>query len=195
MLEFLSPSEKVCRTNPGSIHYKIWNILCKTCGYLQIVGESFNDIFSPVSKDVTCRLLLIAMLVWNLDYCLIDVLTAFLDGNLNEKVCGMPSRACPKKRRRRSFIIKVLSGLVQAARHYFLRFVKILNEARFERSNVELCLLFKTVKTWNCYDGEWIGQLKMIHKPTKCLRHFLYKKDTSQDTWYPWSYYCEAKRR
>ena len=34
------------------------------CGYSQVTGEDFTDIFSPVSNDVTFRLLLVAMLIW-----------------------------------------------------------------------------------------------------------------------------------
>ena len=51
------------------------------CGYSQVPGEDFNDVFSPVSNDVTFRLLLVTMLIWNLDCCLIDVVTAFLHGD------------------------------------------------------------------------------------------------------------------
>jgi Reverse transcriptase (RNA-dependent DNA polymerase) len=53
------------------------------CGYSQIPGI---DCFAPVINDVTLRILLIIMLVWNLKGKVVDIETAFLHGELKEKI-------------------------------------------------------------------------------------------------------------
>ena len=54
------------------------------CGYSQVPGVDFQDIYSPVINDVTVRAMLIAMMIWGLDCKLIDVETAFLHGVLGK---------------------------------------------------------------------------------------------------------------
>ena len=59
------------------------------CGYTEIPGVDFNDSFALVTTDVSWRILILAMLVWNLDARIIDAETAFLLGDLEEEICMM----------------------------------------------------------------------------------------------------------
>ena len=114
------------------------------CGYSQIPGEDVTEVFSPVSNDVIFRILLIAMLVWNMDCCLIDVATSFLHGNLDEEIyMECPSGLVHEKGQEVLLLLKAIYGLVQAARQFFKRFVKILTDIGFVQSKVEPCLLTK----------------------------------------------------
>ena len=54
-------------------------------GYTQIPGVDFTDNFSPVVHDVTLRTALILWIVLGLDVDQIDVESAFLEGELDEK--------------------------------------------------------------------------------------------------------------
>jgi len=55
------------------------------CGYSQIPGVDFTEIYAPVMHDVTMRIMIIAMSIWELDALVIDVETAFLYGDLDEE--------------------------------------------------------------------------------------------------------------
>ena len=84
------------------------------------------------------------MLVWNLDVCLIDVVTAFLHGTLDEEIyMEPPPGLVHEKGQEVLLLLKALYGLVQSARQFFTKFVKILKSIGFEQSKVEPCLLIR----------------------------------------------------
>jgi Reverse transcriptase (RNA-dependent DNA polymerase) len=56
------------------------------CGYSQVPGIDFQESLAPVMNDVTLRMLFIIILVWNLKGKIVDVETAFLHGELKEKI-------------------------------------------------------------------------------------------------------------
>ena len=45
------------------------------CGYSQVGGVDFTQVFSPVVNDVTFRLMLVAKIIWKLDSYIFDVET------------------------------------------------------------------------------------------------------------------------
>ena len=57
-----------------------------TCGYSQVPGVDFSQVFSPVCNDITFRIVLICMLLWRLEGLIFDVTTAFLTGELEEEI-------------------------------------------------------------------------------------------------------------
>jgi len=69
-------------------------------------------------NDVTWRILLVTMIVWNLDAIIVDVETAFLHGDLEEEIYmnlpdgmeGMDDECL--------LLLKALYGLVQGARQW-----------------------------------------------------------------------------
>ena len=56
------------------------------CGYSQIPGVDFTEVYSPVKNDVTFKILLIMVIIFGYDCFLIDVVTAFLHGDLPEEI-------------------------------------------------------------------------------------------------------------
>jgi hypothetical protein len=56
------------------------------CGYSQVPGVDFQESFAPMINDVTFRILLIMMLTWNLKAKIVDIKTAFSQGNLKETI-------------------------------------------------------------------------------------------------------------
>jgi len=56
------------------------------CGYSQISGVDYHQVFSPVVNDVTFRIMLIAKMIMKLDSYQFDVETAFLLGELDEEI-------------------------------------------------------------------------------------------------------------
>ena len=56
------------------------------CGYSQVPGVDFTENFSPVVNDVTFRMVLVLMMLNRYKCKLIDVETAFLEGDLEEEI-------------------------------------------------------------------------------------------------------------
>ena len=57
-----------------------------TLGYSQVPGMDFTDNFAPVVNDVTFRVTLTRMMIEDMDCMLMDVETAFLYGEIEEKI-------------------------------------------------------------------------------------------------------------
>ena len=55
-------------------------------GFSQVEGVGYHEIFSPVVKHSSIRLLLAYVAICNLELEQLDVETAFLYGNLEEKI-------------------------------------------------------------------------------------------------------------
>jgi hypothetical protein len=56
------------------------------CGYSQVPGIDFNEIFAPFLNDVSFRVILTAKLVWAMTCNAADDETAFLYGDLDEEI-------------------------------------------------------------------------------------------------------------
>ena len=111
------------------------------CGYSQIPGVDYTDSYSPVVHDITFRALLLAMIVEGLSGKIADVETAFLHGELEEKIF----MECPQRMDTQSddeilILDKCIYGLVQSARQYHKKAVAILKKIGFEGGEVDPCL-------------------------------------------------------
>ena len=86
------------------------------CGYSQVPGIDFTEVFSPVCNDVTFWIVLILMIVWGLDSLIFDVTAAFSTGNLEEEI----HMECPEGMTHNLdevlLLQKTICGLVQASR-------------------------------------------------------------------------------
>ena len=115
------------------------------CRYTQIPGIDFTDAFSAVIHNTTWRILLICKILWNLHACLIDVETAFLNGDLTNDIY----MDCPEEMKNVNNSVnclkleKCIYGLVQAARQFFRKLKEVLVKLGFETSKVDPCLLIK----------------------------------------------------
>jgi len=67
----------------GGIRYKA-RLVAR--GFSQQEGIDYNEIFSPVVKHCSIRILLSLVTQLNLELHQMDVTTAFLHGNLEEKI-------------------------------------------------------------------------------------------------------------
>ena len=116
-------------------------------GYAQIPGVDHQDNFTPVVLDTTFRVALIYMLKTKRIGKIIDVVTAFLYGDLEANIyMKVPEgfKECLKKAFKNNCAImrKVAYGLVQAARQYYKKFVRIITkEMWFEKCMADQSLL------------------------------------------------------
>jgi Reverse transcriptase (RNA-dependent DNA polymerase) len=113
------------------------------CGYSQLPGVDFTDIYSPVLNDAVFRIVLLAQLKWKLPATIVDVETAFLHGNIEEEIymdippgLNHTEGECVK-------LNKALYGLVQATRQFFKKFTQILQNIGFISSAADPCLFTK----------------------------------------------------
>ena len=115
------------------------------CGYSQIPGVDFTENYAPVINDVTWRIMLVMMLLYNLEGILLDVECAFLEGELEEEVY----MDCPEGLSGVDNTVdclrleKSIYGLVQSARQWWKKFVKILREMGFQGGYADPCLFTK----------------------------------------------------
>ena len=108
----------------------------------------YNEIFSPVVKHTSIRLLLSIVALEDLELEQLDVKTAFLHGDLEEtlmmrqpkgfEVKGKEEHVCLLKRS--------LYGLKQSHRQWYKRFDDFVVKAGFKRSAFDNCVYVKSSK-------------------------------------------------
>ena len=116
-------------------------------GFLQRFGVDYFDVFSPVTKLSTLRVLLSLVAALDLELRHVDVRTAFLNGELDEEVYikvpeglqDMYPRKCFKLR-------KAIYGLKQAPRVWWLNLSSTLIKHGFTATFADQCLFTKMGK-------------------------------------------------
>ncbi|KAL5715795.1 hypothetical protein ACHQM5_017567 [Ranunculus cassubicifolius] len=114
-------------------------------GYAQQEGVDYNEVFSPVVKHTSIRVLLALVAQYDLELEQLDVKTAFLHGNLEEDiymsqpdgytVAGKERYVCKLK--------KSLYGLKQSPRQWYKRFDTFMVKEKYTRSEYDHCVYFK----------------------------------------------------
>ncbi|KAL5811668.1 hypothetical protein ACOSQ3_026618 [Xanthoceras sorbifolium] len=114
-------------------------------GFQQKEGIDYNEIFSPVVKLTTIRLVLKIVAAENLHLEQLDVKTAFLHGNLEEEIymrqpegfkeAGKENLVCRLK--------KSLYGLKQAPRQWYKKFDSFMSSSGFTRCQADHCCYIK----------------------------------------------------
>ena len=113
------------------------------CGYSQVAGVDFEEIFSPVANDITFRLLLILMMVWDLDVMLFDIGVAFLNGIMSHEVYMQVPEGVEAEADECLLLLRSIYGTVQAAREWNQMFTKIMKELGFTQSAADPCLYIR----------------------------------------------------
>jgi hypothetical protein len=63
------------------------------CGFNQVSGIDFNEMFALFLNEVRFTIMLIAKFVWDKTYTVVDIETAFLHGDLDEERYGSSLRS------------------------------------------------------------------------------------------------------
>ena len=93
-------------------------------GFSQKVGIDFHEIFSPVVKLVSIRILLALIASYDLELEQLDVKTTFLHGDLGEEIFMEQPEGFVQNRNKR-FVCKLrksLYGLRQSPRQWYKKF-------------------------------------------------------------------------
>ena len=116
-------------------------------GYTQREWVDFKEVFSPVVRHASIRVILALTTVEDMELDQLDVKTAFLYGRLQEEIfMSQPEgHEDPKKKNCVCLLHKSLYGLKQSPRQWYLRFDEFMVSNGFMRCNYDCCVYFKKI--------------------------------------------------
>ena len=146
-------------------------------GYAQKEGIDYNEVFSPVVKHSSIRILLALITQFNIELVQMDVKTAFLHGDLEEeiyitqpdgfKVTGKENWVCK--------LSKSLYGLKQSPRQWYKRFDQFMIGQNYTRSSFDHCVYFRKLQ-----DGSFIYLLLYVDGIKESRRDMQIEGSTEQ---------------
>jgi hypothetical protein len=151
---------KIKRDQNGNIERYKARVCAK--GFKQTKGVDFEEVFAPVSRQVTLRTLLAVAAAKDLEVEQLDVKTAFLNGDLEEEIwmeqpegfeIGGKDRAC--------HLQKALYGLKQAARAWHLKLTREMGTLGFEPSSADPAQFVKKGEE-TVYVAVWVDDCLVV---------------------------------
>ena len=113
-------------------------------GYTQREGIDYNEVFSPVVKYSSIRILLALVAQYELDFDQLDVKTIFLHGDFDEEIyMTQPMRF--KTARKENIVCKLkksLYGLKQSPRQWYKHFDSFIRGKSYTRSHYDPCVYY-----------------------------------------------------
>ena len=117
-------------------------------GFSQKAGIDFHEIFSPVVKLVSIRILLALVALYDLELEQLDVKTTFLHGDLVEEIFMEQTKGFLQNHNKR-FVCKLrksLYGLRQSPTQWYKKFDSFMASQNFTRSEYNHCVYFKKLE-------------------------------------------------
>ncbi|CDF39894.1 unnamed protein product [Chondrus crispus] len=117
-------------------------------GFQQVQGLDYTETYAPVIKFTTIRLLLALVAHYDLELHQMDVVTAFLNGDLDEDIYMEQPEGCIDKSKSDHVckLLKALYDLKQAHRQWHAKVNDFLiGELGFETSRSDPCLFIKRI--------------------------------------------------
>jgi len=109
-------------------------------GFTQVEGIDYNEIFSPVVKHCSIRVLMAIINMYDLELEQMDVNTSFLHGELEETIYMQQSEGFVEDNTKVCLLKKSLYELKQSRRQWYRRFDEFLVKAGFVISNYDSCV-------------------------------------------------------
>ena len=131
--------------NKNDVRYKA-RLVAK--GYAQKEGVDYNEVFSPVVKHSSIRILLVLVAQLNLELAQLDVKTAFLHGDLEEEIY-MSQPDGYKVADKEDWVCKLsksLYGLKQSPRQWYKRFDQFMMGQKYTRSKYDHCVYLRKLQ-------------------------------------------------
>ncbi|KAG7570069.1 Glycosyltransferase 61 [Arabidopsis thaliana x Arabidopsis arenosa] len=170
---------KLKRNSDGSINKHKARLVAK--GYVQQYGVDFEEVFAPVARLETIRLLIdvAASHGWEIHH--LDVKTAFLHGELKETVFVSQPEGFEKKGYEEKVykLNKALYGLRQAPRAWNNKLNHILCELKFKKCSKEPSVYRKEVKEHLLIIAVYVDDLFVTGTSLEIIKEF--KKEMSSN--------------
>jgi len=109
-------------------------------GFTHILGIDYNEIFSPVVKHCSIRILMVIVNQYNCKLEQMDVKTAFLHGDLQKIFYMEQPEGFVEDKSKVCLLKKSLYGLNQSSRQWYHWFVEFLLKTDFLRSGYGSCV-------------------------------------------------------
>lgn len=119
-------------------------------GFSQKYGVDYDEVFAPVTRANTFRLLLNVSALRNYEVRQFDIKAAFLNGDLEEDIY-MRQPSGFKNGDKVFKLNKSLYGLKQAARVWNIKIHQVLCDNGFNQSHIDKCLYIKHSDNQSCY--------------------------------------------
>ena len=132
------------------------------CGYSQVPGQDFNEVYSPVVNDITVRIILILKMILKLMSLIVDIETAFLHGDLKEEIFMDCPPGLVHTVEECLLLLKTIYGLVQSARAFYKKLGDVLKLIGFVQSLADPCLFIKKTKTGVCFVVLWVDDCLFV---------------------------------
>ncbi len=122
--------------------------------------------------DVTFRILILVLIVFGLKAKIVDVVTAFLYGDIDGEIfMECPPRMTDVEEDEVLALNKCIYGLVQATRQYHKNAVEVLRKIGFKGGDVDPCLFWKQYKKKVVFVAVYVAENLIVGHP-----------DASEDT-------------
>ena len=117
-------------------------------GFGQKRGIDFDEIFSPVVKMSSIRVILRLVASLDLELEQMDVKTSFLHGDLDEEIYMVQPKGFEKTRKEHLVckLKKSLYGLKQAPRQWYKKFDSFMMSHEYTKTNADHCVYVKTIR-------------------------------------------------
>ncbi|KAE8907367.1 Retrovirus-related Pol polyprotein from transposon TNT 1-94 [Phytophthora fragariae] len=141
-------------------------------GFMQVYGIDYLEVYSPVVRLETLRVLLTLAAVWDYEIHQMDVTTAFLNGKIDVEVyMEQPDGfKVPGKETWVCRLLKSLYGLKQAPRVWFQLLKSFLEEQGFTLLKSEACVAVKIIDDQLVYIPLYVDDLILFAPNMKLIK-------------------------
>ncbi|MCO5571114.1 hypothetical protein L7F22_024846 [Adiantum nelumboides] len=114
-------------------------------GFKQEYGVDFQEIFSPMVKMTTLRMLLALIAKEDMKLDQLNVITAFLHGDLEQEIYMQQPKGFVQKGEEHLVckLLKSLYGLKQSSTQWYHKFDAFMRSLDYKQSNEDPCLYVK----------------------------------------------------
>ncbi|KAK8948501.1 hypothetical protein KSP39_PZI005632 [Platanthera zijinensis] len=134
---------KTKRNSKGNVERYKSRLVAK--GFTQREGIDYKETFSPVSLKDSFRVIMALVAQYDLELHQMDVKTAFLNGNIQEKIYMMQPQGFELKGSEHLVcrLKKSIYGLKQASRQWYRKFDQVISAFGFKENVVDQCIYHK----------------------------------------------------
>ncbi|GJV25727.1 retrotransposon protein, putative, ty1-copia subclass [Tanacetum coccineum] len=122
---------------------KTWELVDHLAGQKLRAGIDYNEVFSPVVRHTSIRVILALTACKDYELEQLDVKTTFLHGNL-EEVIYMKQPPGYEQGNKVCLLKKSLYGLKQSPRQWYRRFDEYMLSNGFKRSSYDSCVYYRS---------------------------------------------------